>query len=334
MHKESSAPIVNAPVELASETATRMAEAAAVFLASLSKEQREKMQFPVESEARRSWDYRPGERRGISLKELDSSQQKLAYSLLASGLSRQGNAKALMIMSLEKVLGEIEGPGGWNRDPDLYHISVFGSPSNEAPWGWRIEGHHLSVNFLIAEGKRIVPTPNFFGANPARVLGGRLEGLRVLAAEEDLARVLLGSMDDNQLTRVVIDPRAPADILTDNSPRVRIDDPTGLSYEDMSEAQRGYLMDLVSEYIHRVPRDVADMQMERLEKEGTRYLHFAWAGETKPGGPHYYRVHGPSFLVEYDNTQDNANHIHTVWRDIQDDWGEDLLKQHYQRSHK
>lgn len=334
MHVKSPGAVVHAPVELASETALRMAEAASTFLASLSDEERARAQLSVDSEFRRSWDYRPGERKGISLKQLQSFQQKLAYSLLASGLSRQGNAKALTIMSLETVLREFEGPAsGFDRDPDLYYVSVFGSPSNDSPWAWRVEGHHLSVNFLVAEGKHIAPTPNFFGANPARVPGGRLESLRVLAAEEDLARKLLGSFTAEQMKHVLIDSRAPADIITDNSPRVRLDEPAGLAYADMNEAQQGQLMDLVSEYVHRVPRDVAELRLERIEKEGRRTLHFAWAGELSEG-PHYYRIHGPSFLVEYDNTQNNANHIHSVWRDIQDDWGEDLLRRHYRQSHR
>jgi hypothetical protein len=312
-----------------------MAEAASVFLASLGAEERERAHFSVRSEFRREWDYRPGERKGISLKQLDSSQRKLAHALLASGLSRQGNTKALMIMSLEAVLRELEGESGpgFMRDPELYHVSVFGEPSDDSPWGWRVEGHHLSINFLAVEGKRIAPTPNFFGANPARVPGGRLEGLRVLAAEEDLARQLLGSLDDTQLKRVVINSQAPPDIFTDNSARVILDKPAGLSYADMTEEQRAHLMDLVGEYVLRVPRDVAELRMERIENEGKQNLHFAWAGETKAGGPHYYRVHGPSFLVEYDNTQNNANHIHTVWRDIEDDWGEDLLRRHHRSAH-
>ncbi|GAB4354693.1 MAG: DUF3500 domain-containing protein [Candidatus Abyssubacteria bacterium] len=310
-----------------------MAEAASVFLASLSAVERKRAHFLLESEIRREWDYRPRKRKGISLKELDGSQRKLGYALLASGLSVQGNAKALMIMSLETVLRELERPGlGFERDPDLYYVSVFGEPSGDSPWGWRVEGHHLSVNFLVVEGKRIAPTPNFFGANPARVPGGGLEGLRVLAAEEDLARRLLGSLDEMQLKRAVIDSQSPPDIITDNSERVRLDEPKGLSYAEMTESQRGRLMDLVVEYVHRVPRDVAESRMERIEQEGMRYLHFAWAGEVE-AGPHYYRVHGPSFLLEYDNTQNNANHIHTVWRDIRDDWGEDLLRRHYRRSH-
>jgi hypothetical protein len=102
----------------------------------------------------------------------------------------------------------------------------------------------------------------------------------------------------------------------------------------MRQDQEKLLMKLVTEYILRMPEDVADDRMNRIEKEGKKHIHFAWAGFKEPGKPHYYRLHGPSFFVEYDNTQNNANHIHTVWRDIQDDWGEDLLKQHYKRSHQ
>jgi hypothetical protein len=333
MHIKSPAPAVHAPVELASETALRMAEAASTLLASLSREQRERAQFTVESERRRRWDYRPGRRAGIPLKELDSTRQKLTYALLASGLSVQGNSKALMIMGLETVLGELEGQV-INRDPDFYYIAVFGSPSDSSPWGWQFEGHHLSVNFLVVEGKRVAPTPNFFGVNPAHVPTGPLQGLRILAAEEDLARRLLDSLNTDQLKKAVIDSHAPADILTDNNSRVRVDAPVGLSHADMTEKQQTQFMDLISEYIRRVPRDIADMRMDKIEKEGKRYLHFAWAGHAKIGSPHYYRVHGPSCLLEYDNTQNNANHIHSVWRDIEDDWGEDLLRRHYRESHR
>jgi hypothetical protein len=265
---------------------------------------------------------------------MNGSQRKLAHALLSSGLSRRGYAKALDIMSLESILRELEGPSRRHpRDPDLYHVTFFGTPSDESPWGWRVEGHHLSANFLVVNGNRIAPTPNFFGANPARVPRGPLEGLRVLAAEEDLARHLLASLEPKQQARVVIDPVAPADIITQAEPRVEIDDPSGLPAEEMTEVQGRLMMDLVVEYTSRMPRDVADTRMNQIGKEGEAHIHFAWAGSKKRGEGHYYRVHGPSFLIEYDNTQNNANHIHTVWRDLKDDWGEDLLRGHYAKSH-
>jgi hypothetical protein len=317
------------------DTAKRMIEAAGLFLDSLAPEQKSKALLRMDSGERMNWDYRPHERAGLSLKGMDSSQQKLAYALLASGLSYHGNTKALQIMSLEKTLRELEGPSSrFDRDPDLYYVTIFGTPSSALPWAWRIEGHHLSINFVMVAGKEIAVTPNFFGANPARVLQGPLSGLRILPAEEDLARHLLVSLDGDQGAQAMINTKAPADLITGNEIRVKMDGPVGLPISGMREDQEKLLMKLVTEYILRMPEDVADERMNQIEKEGKRHIHFAWAGSKEPGKPHYYRLHGPSFFVEYDNTQNNANHIHTVWRDIQNDWGEDLLKQHYKKSHQ
>ena len=334
MHIRSPVAAAHTAVEMESETAGRMAEAATTFLASLTVEQQGRVMFPLENDERLNWHYIPRERRGLPWKEMNGSQRKLAHVLLSSGLSGRGYAKAVDIMGLESVLAELEGPNRrFPRDPDLYHVTLFGTPSDESPWGWRVEGHHLSANFLVVSGNRIAPTPNFFGANPARVPRGPLAGLRVLAAEEDLARHLLDSLDAAKQARAIIDADAPADIITTAEPRVKIDDPSGLPAKEMTEVQGRLMMDLVVEYASRMPRDVADTRMNQIGKEGEAHIHFAWAGSKKRGEGHYYRVHGPSFLIEYDNTQNNANHIHTVWRDLRGDWGEDLLRGHYEKSH-
>ncbi|MFQ5841755.1 MAG: DUF3500 domain-containing protein, partial [Thermodesulfobacteriota bacterium] len=195
MHVRSPVAAAHTAVEMESETAGRMAEAATTFLGSLTAEQQSRVLFSLEDEERLNWHYIPRDRLGLSFKEMDGSQRKLAHALLSSGLSRRGYAKALDIMSLESILGELEGPARrYPRDPDLYHVTLFGTPPDESPWGWRVEGHHLSANFLFVRGNRIAPTPNFFGANPARVPQGPLTGLRVLAAEEDLARQVLASL--------------------------------------------------------------------------------------------------------------------------------------------
>jgi hypothetical protein len=317
------------------DTAKRMIEAAGLFLDSLAPEQRAKAFLRIDSGERMNWDYRPHERVGLPLKGMDSSQQKLAYALLASGLSYHGNIKALQIMSLENTLREQEGSSSrFDRDPELYYVTIFGTPSSTLPWAWRIEGHHLSINFVMMDGKEIAVTPNFFGTDPARVLQGPLLGLRILAAEEDLARHLLVSLDKVQAAQAMISTKAPADLITSNEIRVKMDGPVGLPVSGMREDQENLLMKLVTEYILRMPEDVADGRMNQIEKEGKKHIHFAWAGFKEPGKPHYYRLHGPSFFVEYDNTQNNANHIHTVWRDIQNDLGEDLLKKHYKKSHR
>ena len=319
-----------------SETARRMLDAGLLFIESLTKEQRETALYPLSSEERLDWHYIPRPRKGLSFKEMDGSQQKFAHALISSGLSRGGYAKAMAIMGLETILGEMEGSARrFARDPDLYHVTIFGTPSMDSFWGWRLEGHHISLNFLIARGREIGPTPNFFGSNPARVPEGyRLSGLRILAQEEDLARRLLVSMRAEQRARTVIDPVAPPDIVTRAEKRVTMDTPVGTPLSDMKAEQRKIVLDLLSEYLHRVPEDVAYTRMNRIEKEGTSSIHFAWAGSEKHGSPHYYRLHGPSFLVEYDNTQNSANHIHTVWRDLRNDWGEDLLGDHYTASHR
>jgi hypothetical protein len=314
------------------DTAKRMIEAAGLFLDSLAPEQRAKALLRVDSGERMNWDYRPHERAGLPLKGMDSSQQKLAYALLASGLSYHGNIKALQIMSLEKTLRELEGPSSrFDRDPDLYYVMIFGTPSTTLPWAWRMKA--TIYRSILSGRERDRGHPNFFGANPARVLQGPPLGLRILAAEEDLARHLLVFWMRFRRPRLSAQS-VSADLITGNEIRVRMDGPVGLPASGMRQDQEKLLMKLVTEYILRMPEDVADERMNQIEKEGKKHIHFAWAGLKEPGKPHYYRLHGPSFFVEYDNTQNNANHIHTVWRDIQNDWGEDLLKQHYKRSHQ
>jgi Protein of unknown function (DUF3500) len=317
------------------ESNLRMAEAAFNLLASLSPGQKERVLFPVTGEERLNWHYVPRERKGVSFKELDGSQSKLVHALISTGLSQEGYRKAMTIMGLETTLKEIEGPTRrFERDPDLYFISLFGTPSKVSPWGWRLEGHHISLNFLIINGKQIASTPNFFGANPAEVPAGYpLAGLRTLRAEEDLARDLLASLDPAQCSRTIIEAEAPADIITRADAHVTMDSPSGLSAKEMTQRQHLILFTLIREYLSRMPEDIAGRQMEQIEKEGARYVHFAWAGSQERRRPHYYRIHGPSFLVEYDNTQNEANHIHSVWRDLRNDWGEDSITRHYQESH-
>lgn len=331
MHILSPIPAARLPVELQSRTAYLMAEAASCFLAALTPAQWSRVSFGVESKERLIWDYRPHERRGIAWRELDSWQRKLAHALMATGLSHPGYLKAAAIMSLEEVLHNLKGHQMY--DPDRYYLSIFGTPGGKEPWGWRMEGHHLSLNFLLVDGRYVAATPNFFGANPARVPKGALSGLRVLAAEEDLARGFLKSLLPAQQRKAILAVEAPADIITGNAPRVQMEAPEGLAYAELAEAQQKLIEDLVVEYTSRMPRDVSEDQLHRIDKEGWGYLHFAWAGSSEPGQPHYYRLHGPSILVEYDNTQNEANHIHTVWRDLRGDWGEDLLLDHYHRAH-
>jgi len=318
------------------ESAKRMVEDAVLFKAALTPEQRTKACFPISSEERMNWHYVPRPRKGLSFKEMDGLQRRLALILISAGLSRDGWRKAVRIMGLEKILGEIEGrTARFERDPELFYVSLFGDPAGDLPWGWRLEGHHVSLNFLVADGEEIACTPNFLGANPARVPRGYSpEGLRILEQEEELARALVASLAPEQRLRAMFSSEAPPDILTGADPRVVIDAPLGVAAMEFMERQREMLMDLIGVYVRRIPEDLADSRMNQIVKEGEKHIHFAWAGAAEPGRPHYYRIHGPSFLIEYDNTQNNANHIHSVWRDLRNDWGEDFLRVHLKRSHR
>lgn len=322
----------------ASETAENMTTAASKFLEVLSPTLREKVCQPFDGNERFRWHYIPiemWERQGVSLKELNDSQQDLAFELMASGLSAKGYEKARAIINLETILGEIEakdGEGRLKRDPEYYFFTVFGDPTGNGAWGWRAEGHHVSLNFTVVNRELISPNPFFFGSNPAEVPEGEKKGLRVLYAEEDLARQLLASLTPYQKTHAVINPEAPPDILTRNVPKVEFDSVEGLAVETMQTYQRELLIQLMHEYIDRLPDEVAKIERRKLSENSLNDIHFAWAGGEERGMPHYYRLHSPNFFVEYDNTQNNANHIHSVWRHIEDDFGSDLLRLHYHKS--
>lgn len=317
-------------------TVQRMAEAAGNFLASLDAAGRQKTVIDfADSAERENWHYVPRARVGLPLKEMDEHQRALAHALVATGVSASGYEKVSTIIALEPILAELEGAGRrFQRDPELYYVSIFGEPGGDAPWGWRFEGHHVSLNHTIVEGRMLGSTPLFFGSNPAEVRHGEQTGLRALRAEEDLGRQLLRELDGEQKAVAVVSAEAPRDILTTNAPHVRDEiAPKGLGRADMSAAQCQILDALIEVYVQRLPEAVAAAEWTRLKAADLQAAHFAWAGAEERGGPHYYRVQGPSFLAEYDNTQNDANHIHAVWRDLHNDFGEDLLRRHYRQSH-
>ena len=310
--------------------ADTMTAAANKFLGSLKPEQRAKATFEFKSEERLNWHYIPKDRKGLPLKEMSAEQQQLALDLLASGLSRQGLEKARTIMSLEPILGELEGAGRrFTRDPALYHLFIFGKPDAKGTWGWRFEGHHVSASFTLVKGEFFSSTPSFFGSNPAEVRQGPRKGLRALAGEEDAGRQLVKALDGEQRKIAVFDTTAPKEIFTEAKHKVEPLSPAGLAAEKMTAAQRESLMTLVREYVRRARPELADADLAKIEKSGVEKIHFAWAGGFEKGEGHYYRVQGPTFLLEYDNTQNNNNHIHAVWRDFDGDFGEDILRKHY-----
>ena len=308
--------------------AEEMAAGANNLLAALSPEQQAKAKFELKNDERMNWHFIPKARKGLPLKEMTPAQQHLAHALLSSGLSQRGYMKATTIMSLEQILKELEQGKGPVRDPELYFVSIFGQPGAKDPWGWRVEGHHLALNFTILNGKQISVTPSFFGTNPADVKAGPRAGLRLLAQEEDLARKLVQSLTEEQKKIAIYTNTAPNDIITAADRKGRLLKPDGLAMNKMTKAQSELLWDVVQEYVRRYRSDVADKDLERIQQAGLDKVYFAWAGSVELGKGHYYRVQGPTFLIEYDNTQNNANHVHAVWRDLQNDFGEDLLKKH------
>lgn len=315
-------------------SAAAMSEAANKFLASLNAEQKAKAHFDFDSDKRTEWFFVPrNERKGLPLKEMNEQQRKLAMDFLRTGLSAAGYQKATTIMSLENVLRELEGPKRtWPRDPELYHIGIYGSPGARDRWAWSFEGHHLSLNFTVVKGELVANAPAFMGTNPAEVRQGERKGLRVLAGEEDKGRALVQSLDDKQKALAIYDAKAPADILTVNKLKIDPLKPDGISFSQLNKQQKELFNQLLEVYLGRMLDDVAAERRAKLKAGGMDKIYFAWAGGVNRGELHYYRVQGPTFLIEYDNTQNDGNHIHSVWRDFNGDFGADLLREHYKAS--
>jgi len=314
-----------------------MEMAAKNFLAALNPEQRAKATYKFEADERFDWHFIPKARKGLPLKEMTAYQKHLAHALLNAGLSQQGYIKAVTIMSLEDTLRIIESTqkagAGNNRDPELYYVTIFGEPSSTSPWGYSVEGHHVSQNYTVVGGK-VQDSPSFYGANPAETMEGPRKGLRILGNEEDAGRELMTSLDAEQQKVALVDAKAYPDIITMNSRKAALEGkPSGISAAKLNAKQFAMLTGLLEIYANNMSEQQAQARMEMIKKAG-KSLVFSWAGVLERHGPHYYRVQSPTFMVEYDNTQNGANHVHSVWRDFNGDFGLDLLKAHYQTNHK
>lgn len=316
----------------ASATAARMRIAAERVLAALPAAAREKVARPLDDRDRVDWHYTPRSRNGVALKELDAAGRDAVHSLLKTALSGPGYRKTVNIIELELVLREIE-TFGLMRDPERYHLTIYGTPDRTGAWGWRFEGHHLSLNFTVSGDHLAVDAPSFFGANPARVPKGPRAGERVLASEEDEARRLLESLSAAQRREAVFDTRTYGDIVTRNAERVDPIAAVGIAARALTPAQQAQLLTLIEVYARTFEPALADARMARVREGGLGNIRFGWAGALERGAPHYYRVQGPLFLIEYDASQGEGNHVHTVWRDFDGDFGRDLLRQHHQSSH-
>ena len=331
--------LVLAPAADAAKGAGRDGEAeiaAKTFLASLPAALRQKASFAADSPERRKWFFVPRDRVGVSLLDLDDAQSEHLGPLLASALSPEGLLMARGVIKHENILRRVETEAGIDatrRDPGRYYTSVFGEPDAAMPWAWRFEGHHFSMNVAQLPGRPPIVAPFFVGANPAKVLSGPNAGLRLLAAEEDLGRELIRLLPAAKRKTATIREDAFTDIVTGNDPKVQGLETAGLAAADMSAAERDALMRLIAVYLDRLTPAAAADARARMERAGFEKVHFAWAGSIEVGEKHYYRIHGPTLLVEYDDTQNDANHIHTVYRDLERDFGGDPLRAHYRDDH-
>ena len=314
---------------------TAVVSKATDFLRLLDENQAAKARYTFEDDERFNWHFVPRQRNGISFNDLNEKQRTAALALLKTSLSEQGYQKATNIMALENVLKEVEnrGPDDTYRDPMNYYLTIFGDPDEKSVWGWRFEGHHISINFSSADGQIVSSTPSFLGSNPAVVRSGRYTGRQVLKVESDLGFTLVNSLDPAQLKMAVVSSKAPSEIITGNARKAELQEEKGLAYSEMNESQRRLFLQLLNVYVKNYQLGFSKRLMDKIEKAGIEHLTFAWAGSLQPGAGHYYRIQGPMLLIEFDNTQNNANHIHTVVRDLTNDFAEDILREHYQKEH-
>jgi hypothetical protein len=322
-------------------TASSMAKATTALLESLTPEQKQKMALPMDSADRTRWNFVPTSmfpRQGLPLKEMTEPQRKLAHELLRTALSQRGYSITTAIMNdLEAILRDTEAAaraakgqttGGQIRDPELYFFTVFGTPAAKGVWGWRVEGHHVSLHFTVGNGTAVAAAPTFFGSNPAEVREGPKQGYRALDREQDAGRALVMALDESQRKTAIFSETAPNDIVTMTSVTTDPLSPPGIAASAMTPKQRELLMQLIEVYTSQMSPDLAAERQAEVKKGGVDKITFAWAGPVEPGMRHYYRVQGPMFLIEFDNTQNNGNHIHSVWRDFDSDFGRDLLREH------
>jgi hypothetical protein len=316
-----------------SSSSAAMATAAERFLASLTPEQRQQATFAFDSGERMRWHFVPQfERNGLMIKAMSEPQRKLAHELLKTGLSDRGYTTYTQIMQLETILKEVEQGKGPTRDSEAYRFSVFGTPSAKGTWAWRVEFHHISLHYTIVNGTAVASTPSFAGANPAEVRDGPQKGQRTLGQLEDTARALVTALDATQKKTAVFNDVALNDIVTGNALDINPLSPPGLKASEMTPAQRELLTKVLDAYAGLMAPDIAADRLTKIKIAGVENITFAWAGPLERGQKHYYRVQGPTFLIEFDNSQNNGNHVHSVWRDFRGDFGRDLLRDHLRTS--
>jgi hypothetical protein len=319
----------------AQRASANMVTAANRFLQALTPEQRTQATFAFDAAERMRWNFIPDEmfpRNGLPIKTMTAAQRTAAHELLKTGLSERGYMTYTQIMELEKILQVVEQPPRFARDHEAYRFSVFGTPAAQGTWGWRVEGHHVSLHFSVVNGA-VAGSPTFAGSNPAEVRDGANKGRRVLGTLEDTARTLVMALDATQRATATLAAEAPNEIVTENTLDINPLNPAGLKVSAMNTSQRDAMMKLIDAYAGLMTPDVAADRLAKIKAAGVENVTFAWAGPVERGKKHYYRVQGPTFLIEFDNTQNEGNHVHSVWRDFKGDFGRDLLREHVRASH-
>jgi len=321
---------------LAHISGDELSAAANKVLNSLNENQRAKACFDFDNKERTHWIYVPSVRLGLPIKELNEAQQKLVQDLLATSLSPVGKNKVLGVQLLEEYLRVKEqGKGQFVRDPGLYYISFFGTPTANGTWGWRWEGHHCSQNFTVVDGKLTGATPSFVGANPGKIIDDKSanNGFELLAMEDLRGRELARSLTPEQFKKAQIKGETPKDVVTKNIPKLSPTTPQGISLRELLPEQKKILGQIIMEYVGRARPDFAIQEMKEISATSEDLIYFGWSGGLEVGQGHYYCIQGPTFLFELDNTQNNANHVHTVWRDLKKDFGYDVLAEHLNTAH-
>lgn len=321
------------PFYLIAQNNTAGSSLALTCINSLDSAQKAKSVFPFDDMSRYDWHYLPATmvaRQGACLKDLNSTQKKNIYALLKSFLSDKGYTRTQDIMNNEYYLKELE-PNNINRIPENYYVAFYGNPGTDSVWGWKFSGHHVALNFTIVNNQ-LAFAPFFFGIYPAEIKAGQNKGRRIIKEEEDIGFKLINILTSEQKSKAIFQLKAFTDIVTTNSAQVGALKSVGILAKDLMHQQKVILNKLIVAYLSSMPSEIAEIRMKRIVSEDFNEIKFGWAGGLIPGEPHYYRIQGKTFLIEFDNTQHNANHIHTVWRDFNGDFGIDLLKEHYQNS--
>lgn len=302
------------------------------LLNDLSDSQKEVISFPLDDPAKTRWHYLPHDsfaREGLPFSDMTPAQIEKTYALLEAYLSKSGYDQMQQIIDLENYLAVAEN-NPYKRDASKYYITIYGTPHKDSLWAWSFEGHHISLNFTVSS-ESIAFAPAFWGSNPGIIPTGPEKGKIVLKTDHNLGLQLVNSLSPQQLKKTLVSSKTYGEILTSNQAAVQFIPNNGISYNDLKATQKKQLKQIIYHHLDRMEKPVSQKARDLLKNENWNNITFSWAGKTEKLKAHYYRIQGQNFLIEYDNSQNNGNHIHAVWREFDGDFGKDMIKEHYQK---